>query len=316
MPPSLVDDDPQRRRRGARRRRGSTPSRSTSGATTSVTASTTPILVTSCRAAGAPSTGARSEHGSGPRRKGVGPSPRQVSDARSLEREVYQAGPAADPCRAAAGTAAGARLGAVSRRGRPAPRPRGRRGRRGRCRRGCWRQRTVRPDARPAAASPSSPTQPPRQAGEARPGRPRSPRRRRRPRPCGRRGSARGLGQQRGLGGVERGADRADAAAPSVVWTLLRSSRRTSVTSPWARSRGPTSTRTGTPFSSQSVTRRPKLVADPVVEAGPHAGGRQLVARCGRPRRPRPRRRAPRRRPPGRGRPPAAPAGRRRRRGP
>ena len=37
------------------------------------------------------------------------------------------------------------------------------------------------------------------------------------------------------------------------------SSRRTTVTMPWARSRGPTSMRTGTPRSSQSVTRRPKL---------------------------------------------------------
>ena len=43
--------------------------------------------------------------------------------------------------------------------------------------------------------------------------------------------------------------------------SLPRTSRRTTVTTPSFRSRGPISTRTGTPFSSQSVTRRPKPVA-------------------------------------------------------
>ena len=43
--------------------------------------------------------------------------------------------------------------------------------------------------------------------------------------------------------------------------SLPRRSRRTTVTTPSLRSRGPISTRTGTPFSSQSVTRRPKPVA-------------------------------------------------------
>ena len=60
--------------------------------------------------------------------------------------------------------------------------------------------------------------------------------------------------------GCARGAPaRRGAASATGTVSFAPESRRTSVTTPAARSRGPTSTRTGTPFSSQSTTRRPKL---------------------------------------------------------
>ena len=56
------------------------------------------------------------------------------------------------------------------------------------------------------------------------------------------------------------------------------------MTEPSARSRGPTSRRTGTPLSSQSVARRPNDVVDLGVELDPHAGGAQLGGQRARPR--------------------------------
>ena len=51
---------------------------------------------------------------------------------------------------------------------------------------------------------------------------------------------------------------------------------------PSARSRGPTSSRNGTPFNSQSVARRPKRRVDLRVELDAHAGLAQLLRQPGR----------------------------------
>ena len=181
-----------------------------------------------------------------------------VSTLVLLERGVYQAGqggPWRRPRRRRAPSPRAA--GPVSTTGRPAPRPRGRRGRRGRCRRG-------------AAGSGRSPT-----PGPAAPPPPRPPAAtamRANPEALASIASATSAARtvrasrnarassSSAAWAASRATPTAPASGASVIWTLLRSSRRTSVTSPWARSRGPTSIRTGTPFSSQSVTRRPKLV--------------------------------------------------------
>ena len=112
----------------------------------------------------------------------------------------------------------------------------------------------------------------------------------------------------------QRGAVAPTASSARVNFSPL--SRRTTVTTPWARSRGPTSTRSGTPLISQSVTRRPKLPAT-VVDLDAHAGAPSVVAAT----RShavvhRPVRRAPRSRPPGSARAAAAARARCRRRGP
>ena len=58
--------------------------------------------------------------------------------------------------------------------------------------------------------------------------------------------------------------------------------RRTTTALPAARSRGPTSTRTGIARSSASTARRPNGVSVAVVELDPYAGVAQRVAQLGR----------------------------------
>ena len=139
-------------------------------------------------------------------------------------------------------------------------------------RRGRARRRSAAPSRRHAAGSERS--LPTRRA---------APRRRRR---CSRHGAPREAGG-RGLDDLveRRAVDRARRAVavaarqqsrcsvvdgvdasgprrrPTATCAFMPVSRRTMVTSPSARSRGPTSSRRGTPFSSQSVARRPNDVS-------------------------------------------------------
>ena len=71
----------------------------------------------------------------------------------------------------------------------------------------------------------------------------------------------RGGGQQVGLDRGQQVGDPVRRPRRRAPVRFSPVSRRTRVTRPSARSRGPTSIRTGTPLSSQSVARRPKLVA-------------------------------------------------------
>ena len=147
---------------------------------------------------------------------------------------------------------------------------------------GRWRQRTVigvLGRASPRRRRPGAPTG----AGRSRPWPPRRPRRswptstvrssrRRWRRPAvapGRRraASATAVGD---LGHRHRG-------------LLARCRGGRCVTWPSARSRGPTSTRTGTPLSSQSVARRPKLVATWASSCTRTPAGRELGDELGRP---------------------------------
>ena len=153
-----------------------------------------------------------------------------------------------------------------------------------------------------AGRSPSAPTAPHGMRAKPVVRRPRRPPRPSPRRPCGRRGRRVRLGQQPGLHRGEQGGDHGCATPASGHGAACsRVSRRTTVTTPSARSRGPTSMRTGTPLSSQSVARRPKLDVDAVVELA--RARRRRASSSAQPRRRvdhAARRRAPRARRPGR----------------
>ena len=90
-------------------------------------------------------------------------------------------------------------------------------------------------------------------------------------------GGARRLGQSAAWAASRSAATSAATASDGhgPLAAVGRAGRRSP--DPSARSRGPTSTRTGTPLSSQSTARRPKDDLHPVVQPDPVAGGAQLV---------------------------------------
>ena len=129
---------------------------------------------------------------------------------------------------------------------------------------------------------------PPRRArptgcGRSRSGRPRGPRRWSDRRRCGRRGaSVAAASRSAWMPSSSARHGRPPTSPMRAPGAFSPVSRRTTVTSPLARSRGPTSTRTGMPLSSQSVARRPNEVSVRSSSRDPHARRRRARRRSAR----------------------------------
>ena len=133
-------------------------------------------------------------------------------------------------------------------------------------------------DARAPGGGPRRrrPAAPPTASGRTRRPPPRRPRRRWRRRRCGRPALCGRGRQQVVLDGLEQAGHARGHRARRGTAAFVPTSRRTTVTTPSARSRGPTSMRTGTPFSSQSTDAPAEADVDPASSSTRTPGGVEL----------------------------------------